>query len=95
MTTGQPKARFQCFASPQGERACEFTVACVVLHNMATIRGEQHPALQREHPDEDPIHPADIEDGSSLRGIICSSHFTHESTPPLPPQQQPTPRALQ
>ncbi|KAK0144350.1 putative nuclease HARBI1 [Merluccius polli] len=45
------------------ERACDIIVACVVLHNIATIRGEQHPALQIEDADDDPIHLPAIQDG--------------------------------
>ncbi|KAI5092236.1 putative nuclease HARBI1 [Silurus meridionalis] len=44
MTIGILKSRFQCLrglrVSP--ERACDIIVACVVLHNIATIRGESH-----------------------------------------------------
>lgn len=45
MTIGMLKARFQCLrrlrVSP--ERACDIIMACVVLHNIATIRGELCP----------------------------------------------------
>lgn len=47
MTIGILKARFQCLrglrVSP--ERACDITAACVVLHNIATLRGERAPLL--------------------------------------------------
>ncbi|KAL1005218.1 hypothetical protein UPYG_G00056210 [Umbra pygmaea] len=47
MTLGILKARFQC---PRGlrvspERACDSTAACVVLHNIAPMRGERSPLL--------------------------------------------------
>ncbi|XP_049460924.1 putative nuclease HARBI1, partial [Epinephelus fuscoguttatus] len=78
MTIGLLKACFQCLRHLKvtPERACDIIVACVVLHNIATIRGEQHPALQMEDPDDNPIHPADIQDGRAVRDIICQNHFT-------------------
>uniref|UniRef100_UPI0037E73E8A putative nuclease HARBI1 isoform X1 n=1 Tax=Semicossyphus pulcher TaxID=241346 RepID=UPI0037E73E8A len=77
MTIGLLKARFQCLRHLRvtPERACDIIVACVVLHNIATIRGEQHPALQIE-ADEDPIPAADMQDGSAVRGVVCHNHFT-------------------
>ncbi|XP_039503140.1 putative nuclease HARBI1, partial [Pimephales promelas] len=43
MTIGLLKARFQCLRHLRvtPERACDIIVACVVLHNIAIIRGEQ------------------------------------------------------
>nr|XP_033488794.1 putative nuclease HARBI1 [Epinephelus lanceolatus] len=78
MTIGLLKARFQCLCHLRvtPERACDIIVACVILHNIATIRGEQHPDLQMEEHDDDPIHPADIQDGRAVRDIICHNHFT-------------------
>jgi len=73
MTIGLLKARFQCLhhlrVTP--ERACDIIVACVVLHNIAIIRGEQHPALQLQDPEEDPINPADFQDGRVVWDMIC------------------------
>ncbi|KAK0133473.1 putative nuclease HARBI1 [Merluccius polli] len=65
MTIGLLKARFQCLRHLRviPERACDIIVACVVLHNIATIRGEQHPALQIDDADDDPIHLPAIQDG--------------------------------
>ncbi len=62
MTIGLLKARIQCLRHLRvtPERACDIIAACVVLHNIAIIRGEQHPALQIQDPEEDPIHPADF-----------------------------------
>ncbi len=78
MTIGLLKARFQCLrhfrVTP--ERACDIIVACVVLHNIAIIRGEQHPALQIQDPEEDPIHPADFRDGRVVRDIICRNFLS-------------------
>uniref|UniRef100_UPI0037E7A495 putative nuclease HARBI1 n=1 Tax=Semicossyphus pulcher TaxID=241346 RepID=UPI0037E7A495 len=75
MTIGLLKARFQCLCHLRvtPERACDIIVACVVLHNIATIRGEQHPALQIEA--EDPIPAADMQDGRAVRDVICHNHF--------------------
>ncbi|XP_030288526.1 putative nuclease HARBI1 [Sparus aurata] len=52
MTIGMLKARFQCLRRLRvtPERACDIIVACVVLHNNAIIRGEQHPALRMTSP---------------------------------------------
>ncbi|KAK0136220.1 putative nuclease HARBI1 [Merluccius polli] len=65
MTIGLLKARFQCLRHLRvtPDRACDIIVACVVLHNIATIRGEQHPALQIDDADDDPIHLPAIQDG--------------------------------
>ncbi len=77
MTIGLLKARFQCLRHLRvtPERACDIIVACVVLHNIATIRGEQHPALQTEDADDDLIHLPDIQDGRAVRDNICYNHF--------------------
>ncbi|MCI4376667.1 hypothetical protein PGIGA_G00190980 [Pangasianodon gigas] len=78
MTIGLLKARFQCLLHLRvtPERACDIIAACVVLHNIAIIRGEQHPALQIQDPEEDPIHPADFQDGRVVRDIICRNFFS-------------------
>ncbi|XP_029899991.1 putative nuclease HARBI1 [Myripristis murdjan] len=77
MTIGLLKARFQCLRHLRmnPERACDIIVACVVLHNIATIRGEQQPAPQIEDPDDDPIQPSAMEDGRAVRDTICNNHF--------------------
>ncbi|TKS65903.1 putative nuclease HARBI1 [Collichthys lucidus] len=77
MTIGLLKARFQCLRHLRvtPERACDIIVACVVLHNIATIRGEQHPALQIDDPDEDPVHLPAMQDGRAVRDTICTNHF--------------------
>ncbi len=80
MTIGLLKARFQCLRHLRvtPERACDIIAACVVLHNIAIIRGEQHPALQIQDPEEDPIHPADFRDGRVVRDIICRNFFNQQ-----------------
>ncbi|KAM7413811.1 hypothetical protein PAMA_018889 [Pampus argenteus] len=77
MTIGLLKARFQCLRHLRvtPERACDIIVAGVVLHNIATIRGEQHPALQIDDPDEDPVHLPAMQDGRAVRDTICTNHF--------------------
>lgn len=67
------KSRFQCLpklrVSP--ERACDIIVACVVLHNIAIIRGKRQPAVQSVDPEDDHLlHDADIQDGRAMRDII-------------------------
>ncbi|KAM7006165.1 putative nuclease HARBI1 [Tautogolabrus adspersus] len=78
-TIGLLKARFKCLRHlrvTNPARASDIIAACVVLHNIATIRGEQHPALQIEDSNEDHIHPEDTEDGRAVRDIICQKHFS-------------------
>ena len=78
MTIGILKSRFQCLHKLRvtPKRACDIIVACVVLHNIATIRGEQHPALQMNDPEDDhPIHPADVLDGRAVRDLISRNYF--------------------
>ncbi|XP_061584557.1 putative nuclease HARBI1 [Cololabis saira] len=82
-TIGLLKARFQCLRHLRvtPERACDIIVACVVLHNIATIRGEQHPALQIEAPDDDDsIQLPAIQDGRAVRDAICQDHFQDQVT---------------
>ena len=73
MTIGILKARFQCLRRlrVKPERACDIIVACVVLHNIATIRGEQHPAIQNDPEDDHPLQPAHVQDGRAVRDILC------------------------
>ncbi|XP_034530090.1 putative nuclease HARBI1 [Notolabrus celidotus] len=77
MTTGLLKARFQCLRHLRvtPERACDIIVACVVLHNIATLRGEQHPALQIGADDDHPIHLPAMQDGRAVRDTISRIHF--------------------
>ncbi|XP_068199224.1 putative nuclease HARBI1 [Antennarius striatus] len=59
------KARFQCLRHLRTtpERACDIIVASVVLHNIATIKGEEHPAPQIDDPNDDPIHLPTVQEG--------------------------------
>ncbi|XP_060939195.1 putative nuclease HARBI1 [Limanda limanda] len=77
MTIGILKARFQCLRRLRvtPERACDIIVACVVLHNIATIRGEQCPTLSPCDPGINHTPPADTRDGRAVRDMICVNHF--------------------
>ncbi|KAG1925670.1 putative nuclease HARBI1 [Pimephales promelas] len=78
MTIGILKARFQCLRGLRvtPNRACDITVACVVLHNIATIRGERHPPCPDEEDlEQHPMNLADHRDGRMLRDMICQNHF--------------------
>ncbi|XP_056598382.1 putative nuclease HARBI1 [Triplophysa dalaica] len=79
MTIGLLKSRFQCLRHLRvtPERACDIIVACVVLHNIAIIRGEQHPALQTQDPEADLIHTGDFQDGRVVRDLICRNVFAN------------------
>lgn len=82
MTIGLLKACFQCLRHLRvtPERTCNIIVACVVLHNIAIIKGEQHPALQLQDPEEDPINPADFQDGRVVWDMICPLRLIMIST---------------
>ncbi|XP_043120231.1 putative nuclease HARBI1 [Puntigrus tetrazona] len=76
MTIGILKSRFQCLrglrVSP--ERACDIIVACVVLHNIATIRGESHPPCIEEDGPEEHLQTLQANrDGRLLRDRICKA----------------------
>ncbi|XP_058490332.1 putative nuclease HARBI1 [Solea solea] len=77
MTIGILKSRFQCLRKLRvtPERACDIIVACVVLHNIAIIRGEQHPAVQINDAEDDHPIPADVQDGRAVRDLIARNHF--------------------
>ncbi|XP_053098014.1 putative nuclease HARBI1 [Pangasianodon hypophthalmus] len=59
MTFRQLKGRFRCLKSLRvaRDRACNITVACSVLHNIATIRKERTPVVEVQ-PDDDDVDPA-------------------------------------
>nr|XP_024654062.1 putative nuclease HARBI1 [Maylandia zebra] len=80
MTIGMLKARFQCLQRLRvaPERACDIIVACVILHNIATIRGEHCPAepdISSDPHDEHPDPPTNVQDGRAVRDTICHNHF--------------------
>uniref|UniRef100_UPI003AABDD83 putative nuclease HARBI1 n=1 Tax=Centroberyx gerrardi TaxID=166262 RepID=UPI003AABDD83 len=79
MTFGILKARFQCLRGLRvtPDRACDIIVACVVLHNIATIRRERCPHPVDNDPEEDhPLGLLDHRDGRVLRDTICHNHFS-------------------
>ncbi|MBN3300842.1 HARB1 nuclease, partial [Amia calva] len=57
MTLGIMKSRFHCLHGLRvtPERACDITIACVVLHNIAVIRREMVPTVAPLALDDDPI----------------------------------------
>ncbi|XP_059212521.1 putative nuclease HARBI1 [Centropristis striata] len=77
MTLGILKSRFQCLRKLRvtPERACDIIVACVVLHNIAIIRGEQHPAVQINDAEDEHHIPVDVQDGRAIRDLIARNHF--------------------
>ncbi|XP_062864450.1 putative nuclease HARBI1 [Trichomycterus rosablanca] len=79
MTIGILKARFQCLRGLRvtPERACDIIVACVVLHNIATIRREQHPAIPQINDEEEPhLNVPEHRNGRIVRNSICNHYFS-------------------
>ena len=74
MTFGLLKARFNCLRVAP-DRACAITVACAVLHNVATLRRERVPVIVA-YPEDDlePVQP-DERSGPAARDIIAHHHF--------------------
>uniref|UniRef100_A0A3B4GY45 DDE Tnp4 domain-containing protein n=1 Tax=Pundamilia nyererei TaxID=303518 RepID=A0A3B4GY45_9CICH len=79
MTFGQIKGRFQCLKSLRvaPDRACDITVACAVLHNIATTRKERTPVVEVQ-PDDDlqPVH-LDQPSGRAARDRIVQHNFEY------------------
>lgn len=77
MTFGLLKARFNCLRGLRvaPDRACAITVACAVLHNVATLRRERVPVIVA-YPEDDlePVQP-DERSGPAARDIIAHHHF--------------------
>ncbi|XP_057681223.1 putative nuclease HARBI1 [Corythoichthys intestinalis] len=83
MTINMLKSRFQCLQKLRvtPERACDIIVACVVLHNIATNRGEEYPVLQMIDTEEEyPFYFEDLKDGMAARDRICRNCFSDEQT---------------
>ncbi|MBN3299607.1 HARB1 nuclease, partial [Amia calva] len=69
MTLGIMKSCFHCVRGLRvtPETAFDITIACVVLHNIAVIRREQHPPVATLALDDDPIgHIQDYIDGRAV-----------------------------
>ncbi|XP_056136051.1 putative nuclease HARBI1 [Lampris incognitus] len=79
MTLEKLKGRFQCLGGLRvaPSRACDIVVACVVLHNIATIRKERVPAVPLQPNNNDPGEPmhADQARGRATRDGITAQHF--------------------
>ncbi|XP_062316774.1 uncharacterized protein LOC134020631 [Osmerus eperlanus] len=71
MTFGILKARFNCLRGLRvaPDRACQVVTACVVLHNVASIRRERAPPVSQQPPDVvDPI-TLDYPTGRAAPGV--------------------------
>ncbi|XP_061600090.1 putative nuclease HARBI1 [Cololabis saira] len=77
MTFGILKARFTCLRGLRvaPDRASRIVAACVVLHNVATIRRERAPPVDQQPPDVvDPI-TLDYPTGRAVREAITDQFF--------------------
>uniref|UniRef100_A0A3Q2P9Y1 DDE Tnp4 domain-containing protein n=1 Tax=Fundulus heteroclitus TaxID=8078 RepID=A0A3Q2P9Y1_FUNHE len=76
MTFGQLKQRFQCLKSLRvaSDRACDIIVACVILHNIATIRKERIPVVEVQ-PDDDDLQPVHLDQPSDNTHMLSSCSF--------------------
>jgi len=72
------KARFNCLrdlrVSP--ERASQIVGACVILHNIATIRKERVPNEYQLPPDDMEPFTQDHLTGKAVRDVITAEYFT-------------------
>ncbi|XP_060951824.1 putative nuclease HARBI1 [Limanda limanda] len=76
-TFGILKARFQCLQMLRvtPERACDIIIACVVLHNIAILRGENCSPAFADEQHINPNHAMDPQDGRVVRERLCQNHF--------------------
>ncbi|KAL2098902.1 hypothetical protein ACEWY4_005382 [Coilia grayii] len=77
-TIGQLRGRFQCLNGLRvvPDRACDITVACAVLHNIATIRKETTPpAWHQPHFDVESLY-LDEPEGHTVRDRIATQYFS-------------------
>lgn len=78
MTLAILKARFNCLCdlrvSP--ERASQIIGACVILHNIGTIRKEQMPNEYQLPPDDIEAFTEDHPSGRGVRDAITAEYFT-------------------
>ena len=78
MSFGILKSRFSCLRGLRcaPNRACDITVACVVLNNIAIIRKERAPSMEPPPPDiVDPI-TTDHEDGRMVSPFVTEQFFS-------------------
>ncbi|XP_063040350.1 putative nuclease HARBI1 isoform X2 [Engraulis encrasicolus] len=76
-TISQMRGRFQCLNGLRvaPDRACDITVACAVLHNIATIRKESSPpAWQQPHFEVETLY-IDEPEGHAVRDRIATQYF--------------------
>ena len=78
MTFGLLKARFQCLhhlrVSPL--RACDITVACAVLHNVACLRKERAPRVPSHVDWDNPAIFPDDDSGRLVRDQYVLNYFS-------------------
>lgn len=76
-TLGQLRGRFQCLNGLRvvPDRACDITVACAVLHNIATIRKESTPPVCQPPDDDIESLYLDEPDGQAVRDRIAAQYF--------------------
>ncbi|KAG7497521.1 hypothetical protein JOB18_039140 [Solea senegalensis] len=57
------------------ERACDITVACAIVHNIATVRKERLLDVTLEERWEDPNPMPEDMDGRAVRDLYKDAHF--------------------
>ncbi|XP_041928650.1 putative nuclease HARBI1 [Alosa alosa] len=77
-TIGQLRGRFQCLKGLRvvPDRACDITVACAVLHNIATIRKESAPPVCLQPNDDVETLYLDEPEGLAMRDKIAAQNFS-------------------
>lgn len=78
-TFGILKARFTCLKGlrVKPERACQMIAACVVLHNIATIRKERVPDHEPFPPDVTDPMTLDHPTGRAVRDAVTNQFFNN------------------
>ena len=78
MTFGVLKGRFQCLhrLRVKPDRACDITVACSVLHNIAVLRKERAPTPEVDRDWDDIPHAfPDNPEGTVVRERYSHNYF--------------------
>ncbi|XP_067090351.1 putative nuclease HARBI1 [Osmerus mordax] len=77
MTVGIIKAHFNCLRGLRvtPDRACQVVTACVVLHNVASIRKERAPPVSQQPPDVVDTITLDYPTGRAVRDAITQQFF--------------------
>lgn len=78
MTFGLLKARFHCLHKLRVNpvRACDITVACAVLHNVACLRKERAPRVPPAMDWDNPAIFPDDDSGRLLRDQYVLNYFS-------------------